>query len=249
MRLKTVQASAFKASFEVLKDILNDVNMYFDSTGIKILTLDTARAALVDFQLKADNFEEYECPQDRIVAGINITNTFKLLKTISNNDVLTMDIKDRDSLHIKIENPEKKTNTTFRLKLLEIDEDIIEVPQITMAVKTVIPSIDFQRICRDMNNLATEVKIGRVGNKLFIKCAGDFADQETVIECNDQERFEGNLSGIYSLKYLNMFTKATGMCASVQLMQEEQNRFLTLQYNVANLGELKFYLATKVPEE
>lgn len=249
MRFKTVQASAFKASFEVLKDILNDVNMYLDETGIKILTLDTARAALVDFQLKADNFEEYECPHERIIAGINITNTFKLLKSISNNDVLTMELTDRDSLHITIENPEKKTNTKFRLKLLEIDEDIIQVPQITMAVKTVIPSLDFQRICRDMNNLATEVKIGREGDKLHIKCAGDFADQETIIECNDQGNFNGSLTGIYSLKYLNMFTKATGMCSSVQLMQEEQNRFLTLQYNVANLGELKFYLATKVPEE
>ncbi len=249
MRFKTVQASAFKASFEVLKDILNDVNIYIDKTGIKVLTLDTARAALIDFQLKADNFEEYECPQDKIVAGVNITNTFKLLKSISNNDVLTMEITDRDSLHIHIENPDKKTNTKFRLKLLEIDEDIIQVPQINMAVKTVIPSIDFQRICRDMNNLATEVSIGRDNNKLHIKCAGDFADQETVIDCNDQGEFEGKLSGIYSLKYLNMFTKATGMCASVQLMQEEQNRFLTLQYNVANLGELKFYLATKVPED
>lgn len=249
MRFKTIQASAFKASFEVLKDILNDANMYMDASGIKILTLDTARAALVDFQLKADNFEEYECPRERIIAGINITNTFKLLKTISNNDVLTMEINDRDALHIIIENPEKKTNTKFRLKLLEIDEDIIQVPHIIMAVKTVIPSIDFQRICRDMNNLASEVKIGRDGNKLYIKCTGDFADQETVIECNDQESFDGNLSGFYSLKYLNMFTKATGMCSSVQLMQEEQNRFLTLQYNVANLGELRFYLATKVLED
>ena len=39
------------------------------------------------------------------------------------------------------------------------------------------------------------------------------------------------------------------MCATVQIMQEEQNRFLILKYNVANLGELKFYLATKVDED
>jgi proliferating cell nuclear antigen len=56
------------------------------------------------------------------------------------------------------------------------------------------------------------------------------------------------MSGLYSLRYLNIFTKATSMCASVQIMQEENNRFLILKYNIANLGELKFYLATKVNE-
>lgn len=248
MRFKTVQASAFKASFEVLKDILNDINMYIDNEGIKILTLDTARSALIDFHLRSDNFEEFECDGQKVVAGINITNTFKLLKTISNNDILTMEINDRDTMNIHIQNPDKKTNTKFKLKLLEIDEDIIQVPEIIMAVNTIIPSIDFQRICRDMNNLATDIHIGRKDNTLSIKCEGDFADQETFIECNDQSDFDGELAGIYSLKYLNMFTKATGMCSSVQLMQERQNRFLTLQYNVANLGELKFYLATRVKE-
>ena len=48
---------------------------------------------------------------------------------------------------------------------------------------------------------------------------------------------------------MNIFTKATSMCSTVQIMQEEQNRFLILRYNVANLGDLKFYLATKVNED
>jgi proliferating cell nuclear antigen len=39
------------------------------------------------------------------------------------------------------------------------------------------------------------------------------------------------------------------MCSSVQIMQEDGNRFLILKYNVADLGELKFYLATKVSED
>jgi proliferating cell nuclear antigen len=65
------------------------------------------------------------------------------------------------------------------------------------------------------------------------------------LECVDDGTFDGELKGRYSLKYLNLFTKATGMCATVQIMQEEDSRFMVLKYNVANLGELKFYLATK----
>ena len=56
MKLVTIQASAIKAIFEVLKDILNDVNIYFRSDGMYIVTLDTARSSLVDMFLSADNF-------------------------------------------------------------------------------------------------------------------------------------------------------------------------------------------------
>jgi len=243
MRFCTIQASALKSAFEVLKDILNDVNVYFTEKGMRILTLDTARVALVDMFLSSENFEEYTC-QTPIVAGINVTNMFKLLKFISNNDTLTIDIHNREYLDIHIENASKKTDTKFQLKMLDINEDQIEVPEIKMAAATLMPSIDFQRICRDMNNLATEVEITRNDKKFIIKCHGDFASQETVIECNDD--FKGLLAGKYSLKYLNLFTKATGMCSTVQVMQELENRFLVLKYNVANLGDLKFYLATKI---
>lgn len=245
MKFKTVQASAFKSAFEVLKDILNDINVYFDEKGIRITTLDTARTALVDFSLLADNFEEYSC-KEPVIAGINVTNTFKLLKTISNNDILSFEINNKEILEIKIENGNKKSCTSFQLKLLDINEDFIEIPNVPTSVTTVMPSVDFQRICRDMNNLGQELRIIRSGDKLSIRCDGDFANQETVIECS--EKYKGEIEGVYSLKYLNLFTKATSMCSTVRIVQEEHNRFLTLKYNVANLGEMNFYMATKATE-
>ena len=115
-----------------------------------------------------------------------------------------------------------------------------------MTTITTLPSTDFQRLCRDMSNIGTDIEITREGKKIDFKCEGDFANQETSIECMDESQ---KITGMYSLKYLNIFTKATSMCASVQIIQESGNRFLILKYNVANLGELKFYLATKVSED
>lgn len=245
MKLVTVQASAIKATFEVLKDILNDVNVYFRKDGVSIVTLDTARTSLVDMHLSADNFEEYTCDTD-IDAGINVTNMFKLLKVITNNDVLMLKIDCKEFMKIEIHNEQKKTSTNFALKLLDINENQIEVPDMTMTTTTPMPSVDFQRICRDMSNIGTEIKIERYENKLKLSCEGDFANQETQIECPENSP---SMAGVYSLRYVNIFTKATSMCSTVQIMQEDQNRFLILKYNVANLGDLKFYLATKVSED
>jgi len=184
MKLTTIQASAIKSTFEVLKDILNDVNIYFKPDGVYITTLDTARTSLVDMFLSADNFEEYSCDTE-IVAGINVTNTFKLLKSITNNDVLMMSIECREFMNIEIHNDTKKTCTKFALKLLDINENQIEVPAMNMTTVTPMPSVDFQRICRDMYNIGTDIEISRNGHLFSLNCEGDFANQKTEIQCTE----------------------------------------------------------------
>jgi len=244
MHLKTIQATALKSVFEVLKDIINDVNVYFSAKGVQVLTLDTARVTLVDMTLGSENFEEYDCPIP-IAAGINMTNIFKLLKSITGSDTLTIDVKDRDYMDILIENSGKKSSTNFRLKLLDINEDVLDLPDVSMNVVTTLPSVDFQRITRDMSNLATEMSIIRDGTNLEMSCKGDFADQKTIIEFPESVKRTGS---IFSLKYINLFTKATSMCSSVQLMQDSENENMPIifRYTIANLGELKFYLAPKI---
>jgi proliferating cell nuclear antigen len=115
-----------------------------------------------------------------------------------------------------------------------------------MDVMTTIPSVDFQRICRDMGNLATDIEIYRDGTELQLSCKGDFANQSTVIEC--PTKVDCKVGNLFSLKYMNLFTKATGMCSSVQLLQHvtESDMPIVLKYSIANLGDMKFYLAPKV---
>jgi proliferating cell nuclear antigen len=244
MYLKTIQASAVKAVFEVLKDIINDVNVYFTPRGVRILTLDTARVTLVHMTLNAENFEEYECAED-VAAGLNMGHVYKLLKSVSGQDTLTLKVEGRDVMDILIENPIKKSFTNFKLKLLDINEDILDLPDIQMNVVTTLPSVDFQRITRDMGNLSNEMTIIRDQNRLELSCIGDFADQKTVIDFPESVKRTGNT---FSLKYINLFTKATNMCSAVQLMQDSENENMPIifRYTIANLGDLRFYLAPKI---
>jgi proliferating cell nuclear antigen len=244
MHLKTIQSTAVKAVFEVLKDIINDVNVYFTPAGIHILTLDTARVTLVNMSLGAENFEEYECPEE-VIAGLNMSNVYKLLKSVTGQDTLTLRVEGRDVMDILIENSVKKSSTNFRLKLLDINEDVLNLPDIQMNVISTMPSVDFQRITRDMGNLSNEMTIIRDGHNLELSCIGDFADQKTILDFPEAVKRTGN---IFSLKYINLFTKATNMCASVQLMQDSENENMPIifRYTIANLGDLRFYLAPKI---
>ena len=208
---------------------------------MKIVAFDVARVTLVYVKLDAENFEEYSCPGN-VVLGINVSNTFKLLKSISNNDILTITNTD-ESLVVTISNESKKSTSKFNIRLLDLNEDLLEIPESDDNNKheTVIPSIDFQKIVRDMSNIGSELLIKRFENLVVFSCEGDFADKQTTIEQNESVRNE--ISGNFSLKYLSMFTKATILCPLVQIIQESDESPIVFKYTIANLGELRFYLA------
>ena len=89
---------------------------------------------------------------------------------------------------MEISSEAKKSHTKFELKLLDINESRIEVPEIEMTTITTLPSTDFQRLCRDMSNIGADIEITREGKKIDFKCEGDFANQETSIECLDESQ-------------------------------------------------------------
>ena len=69
--IRTVQASAFRTLIEALKEILTDVNIEIDSSGMKIIAMDTSHVALIHMKLLAKNFEKYYCPKP-VVCGISM---------------------------------------------------------------------------------------------------------------------------------------------------------------------------------
>ena len=75
--IKTVQSQSIKILVESLKEVLTDINLYFDSNGLKIMTMDNARVALVYVRLIKDNFEEYHCVSKNL-CGINMIYLFKI---------------------------------------------------------------------------------------------------------------------------------------------------------------------------
>ena len=168
LELKTVQSSIFRIMIEALKEILPDTNIEFNPKGVRIITMDSSHTVLVHLRLEGGHFEQYYCPE-KIVVGLNMLNLFKLVKTMNNNETLTLYIEKADSsrLGIRIENGEKNTVTNFKLNLLDLDEEEIEVPPAKFSSVINIPSNDFQKICRDMANLTNLIEIKSVDNQLI----------------------------------------------------------------------------------
>ena len=253
MELKTVQSGAFKTMTEALKEILTDANIEFTDNSVKIITMDPTQTILVHLKLEKENFEYYHC-KHKIFIGVNMLNFFKVIKTLTNNDALTLFIEEGNTnlLGIRIENGEKNTLTNYYLNLIEVDETTYQIPPAQFESIITMPSGEFNKICRDMINFSEIIEIKSVGNQLIFSCKGEFVQQETIIgETNNGLSFvktptEDNIiQGYYNLKHLVLFTKCTNLCNSIEIYMK--NNFpIVINFSVGSLGNLKLCLAPKI---
>ena len=224
--IRTVQSSAIRTLVEALKEILTDVNIELDSSGMKIIAMDTSHVALIHMKLHAKNFEKFYCPKP-VICGVSMLRLFKLLKIMSPNDTLTIYIEESEpsDLKIHIETGEKGLRHKFSLKLMDLFVDKVEVPPAEFSSVLRLPSGDFQKLCRDMNNLAEEIEIKSSGNQLIFTISNDWVDQQTVMRESDNGgmTYIQNLTpdeviqGIFSIKKLVLFTKCTNLCQNIEI--------------------------------
>ena len=160
VEFKTVQSNAIRILVEALKDILTDVNLQITSDGLKIISMDGSKQAVINLKLDAAKFEKFHCLSP-IRAGLNMTSLYKIIKSIKNTDIITFYILSNSStkLHIQIENIEKKTNILTVLKLLDIDEDLLEIPNIEFDTVKTMPSNDFQSYIRELSIITNKITL------------------------------------------------------------------------------------------
>lgn len=260
LTIKTVQIAPFRILMTALKDILLDTNIVFTKEGIRIINMDKTHTILVHLILKAANFEFYECKHDKIIVGVNMFHLFKLITSIDNDDTLTIYIENDDyidgvvtELGLKFENGDIKQSKIQKLRLIEPDQDELEIPDVKFSSIINMPSSDFQKIVRDLANISEKLEIKSVGNELIFKCSGQYAKAEIRrTETQGSMQFLQKLTsdtviqGEFSLKNLVYFIKCTNLCNQIEIFLEN-NRPLIVKYDVASLGSIRLCLAPLPP--
>ena len=142
--------------------------------------------------------------------------------------------------------------SNFKLNLLDLEDDDIEVPPTEFESVLTMPSSDFHKICRDMYNIAEYIEIKSVCKKLVFSCKGDFAQQETILGetdngmCIDPDKAGEEdsaliVQGVYELKNLVLFTKCTNLCNNIEIFMKNDYP-LVIKYTVASLGHIHLCL-------
>lgn len=253
LHIKTIQAPIFKQIIDSLKDILTDVNLEIDETGLKIVAMDNTNIVLIHLKLDADKFEDFYC-EKKMYIGICMLKLHVLIKTIGTNDILTLYVRkdDQSNLGIKIINNEKNVETTYKLATLDIDVLNIEIPNIECQLSLRLQSSFFQKLIRDMHNLSEYIEIRNIEDNIYMSCTGDFCTQTTIlgtdksqnitISKNNNNAKHEIIQGVFSLKYLSIFTKCTNLSQYVELYLKNEYPLIII-YSIANLGCIRLCLS------
>lgn len=279
--LRTIHVVPFKTLTEVLSNVLTETIWVFsksnsnndsnnsnnnntdsitkpdDFYGLEIATADSSRTIYIKVALDGKQFDEYYCKYDKLPLGISLEKLYKLLKSVDKDDILSMYVEenDRQNLIMEIENQDKKSKTIYKLKLMDLDQQLKKNIKLDYDVCITMQSGEFHRLCREMSNIAEYVEIICTKDAVRFKCDGDYAERKTVYKSEEggiNIKLEPNTKnkitqGIYELKNIVLFTKCSNLCTDIEIYMK--NDFaLTIKYTVATLGKITIALSP-IPAE
>jgi proliferating cell nuclear antigen len=259
VELQTVQSAAFKTLVEAMKESVPDINLEFDKTGLRVVSMDESCTVLVHLQLEADKFQYYKCTQKQNI-GISLPNLYKIFKNMNNSDILTLYVasENTDVLGIRMENGEKQQIGDYDMNLMEVNEEDISIEDHEYPFILDMPANDFQQICRNMKNLNTKtIEIQYAKEKLMFSTTGEIARHKLtrMAHVNNGNKPEDCLKivkiptdshiiykGIFNLEKLIDFSKCNSFSSTVQIHLRDKYPLLLI-YDVASLGSVKLCLA------
>jgi proliferating cell nuclear antigen len=276
LELKTTQASAIKIVIDAINSLLTDANFDFypyyleendknsDSEGnsinkkniggVVIKEVNKTGKILVYMRLDADKFDiyKYNYNKKKITLGIDIGNLLKCLKCMSHFDTMTwlVDEDDINKLIVILESTERKEKKTFKINLMDIEEETYEIEPIQFPYSISLPSQDFHKYCKDMAASTDKIEIKATSNKLIFSGKGEIGNIEFEVgETNGglsiistSTNTNEIVQGLFELKFLLIFTKCTNLCNQVILFLKNDYPII-VTYQIANLGEIKLVLS------
>ncbi|OWF52628.1 proliferating cell nuclear antigen-like [Mizuhopecten yessoensis] len=254
---RLAQGSLWKKILDAIKDLLTEAIWDCNSTGIALQAMDSSHVSLVSLNLRSDGFETYRCDRN-LSMGMNLASMSKILKCSGNDDIITIKAEDNpDTAMFIFESANNEKVSDYAMKLLDLDTEQLGIPDTEYSCVVKLPSAEFQRICRDLSQIGESIIVcctkegvkfsasGDLGTgnvKLAQNCSADKEEENVTIEMNDA------VTLTFALRYLNFFTKATALSPQVTLSMS-QDVPLVVEYKIADMGYLRFYLAPKIEDQ
>lgn len=246
MLLKTSRSIQFKSLFECLKELLEEVTIEFiEGKGVRLVALDPAHIAMVHLVIDT---VEYFYAKGTVSAGLHMAFFYKMIRSLSSGDCMEWRIYEDspNDFEIEISNSERKTETTYKLKLLNLDEVDINVPSIEFDRVISIPSSDLSKHVKEMGTISNTICVRATKSTLEFESHGDMASSHIVVKptasglnwkhSEDVEDIEGK----YYVKYIEKFCKCS--VEATVLLYLKNGLPLVLLYDLT-IGKLRFCIA------
>jgi proliferating cell nuclear antigen PCNA len=226
------KVNKFITLFKYLKNICPDVMINVSDERFYIQGLCSAHVLMFDLEISKDWFDEYDYKfVHQTNLGVNCEILFKIINCISDGQKIKLEYFERklDKLTITLENntnknqPEKK----FELSLMDIDAELLQVPDVDTDVELSISSDQIVQIINELAQFGTDVKFICDSNNIHLESTGDGNKMDVQIKDSDIESYaiveDFVYDGTYSLKYLQNITAFQKLNKKLDILFIDEN--------------------------
>ncbi|KAJ3637643.1 hypothetical protein MTP99_001084 [Tenebrio molitor] len=254
---RLVSSGTFKKILDAIKDLLNEASFDCSESGIQLQAMDNSHVSLVSLMLRSDGFDKYRCDRS-LTMGMNLANMAKIFKCANNDDTVTIKAQDdADIVTFMFEAKKQEKISDYEMKLMNLDQEHLGIPETDFSCVIRMPSPEFARICRDLSQFGESIVISCTKEGVKFSTGGDIGSANVKLaQTNNFDKEEESVTIemqepvtlTFACQYLNSFTKATPLAPQVQLSMSD-NVPLVVEYQIPELGHLRFYLAPKIEED
>ena len=241
---KTKGSDDLKAIISAISTLVEEATFVSNAEGITFRGMDPSHVALIDISWPNSAFEKYQCDSDTKF-GVRIDEFSKLIKRADKQDSFEISISEDNMLLVTIGN-----NKKYKMRLIESSASDTPLPKISYDAKIELTSNTFDKILGDVQVVSDYLTIKASNSKAEFSGKGDSG--EVVIDLEKGMEETTNISakqesiGTYSLEYLNPIVKAVGTTAGTVTCEFSSAKPLRIEFKVANIGRIHFYLAPRV---
>jgi len=211
-------SSILKDSISTIGELIDEGIFKVDKNGLGLIAADRAMVAVIDFKLPATMFDEFKVDKEQNIA-VNMTNLVSVLKRISANEKLEMELKD-NRLEITMKNSSVRK---FTVPLLDINqEEIPPINQLNFKAKAKIKSDILKSGIEDADIVGDSVVLEATKTGFAMRATGDITSTELMLEKGNEALLDLNITGEpvkarYPLDYLKKMIKAAKLSNDINI--------------------------------
>ena len=240
MLVKLENPALLSKVIDILSELVTDVRIKMNDSGMSITAMDPANVAMVGFKLPKSSFAQFEAGQE--VLGINLDDLKRILKRCSSESFLILEKKE-NLLSIQIQDRIKRN---FTLNLIEVEAEDKEIPNLDFSSRVELDSVDLIASIEDCTVVADACSFIIEEGKFIVEAKGlnsarsEFSGDEAKIQAE-------NCKSRYSLEYLQKFIKGSKICEKT-ILNFANDHPLKMELKKEGM-ELLFILAPRVETE
>ncbi|MCP9262212.1 Proliferating cell nuclear antigen [Dirofilaria immitis] len=256
---KLGSALMLKRIVDAIKDLVTDAPFDCSETAMCLQAMDSSHVALVSLKMDVAMFESYRC--DRTInLGLSLAGMARALKCANNEDTCLIRYEENDdSVLFLFEDTKRDKSQEVVVKMMDIDSEHLGIPEQDYSAIVCMPAAEFQKTCRDLAMFSDSLVITVTKAGIVFTGKGDtgsstvtYAPSKMLMKTSNRHAVSVDVKEPvtvnFSIKYMNHFTKATGLSDRVRISLCNSVP-VVVEYGLSENGHLRFYLAPKIDDE